>query len=156
MLTTRKILALTAIGVLAAYIGLLYSSLHSDDQITRANAETEWELLRYSLLGNPGRTQEWLLRFHGEAPGSAVMFTFVDWTLAHPAKAGELLETLPKEKQRDLASSVAWAALDSGDSGQMSETFVNTKSPFFIDVLREIKNLENAKASNQSVHQKSR
>ena len=120
-------------------MSFLLISWITGDVITRAHIGTTWTLRRYLLLGTSTETKSWLLRYHGEAPSSEVMFTFIQWSLEHPKRAIELTNTFSQSESSELTKRLVWAAIDSDTATQIKEVFGTASSPLLRQAADELR-----------------
>jgi hypothetical protein len=121
----------TGIVLVGLVLGIRYLELGPADSIDQAHLDTQSVLRGYLRSGNPGPARHWLVTYHGEAPGSQVMYTFVGWAARNPTGAENIVAGLSGEETKRLAERVGWAAVDSDQHLEFDSAFRSSSSPFF-------------------------
>ena len=148
MKRARRNLVLVSAAILLVYpafVGMLWVT---GDAISQASTRTTWLLRTHSLFNRPQAVLKWLGTYHGEAPGSEVMGLFVEWSIAHPSKAEELLATVPEDSVDMLSSRMAWSAIDRGLKREYLTLFSESSSRLARLAAQKVRQYENARSAS--------
>jgi hypothetical protein len=136
-------IATAILGIVGVLLGALIAfAWHTGDAIDRAGIRTSWILWSHTVIDRSSTVREWLLAYHGEAPGSQVMNTFVLWAVNNKQGAEQLVAGLSDRQQQDIAARIGWAALDSGQDKEFVAAFAGTQSRCFQRALEELKRMK--------------
>ena len=76
------------------------------------------------------------------------MGLFVEWSIAHPSKAEELLATVPEDSVDILSSRMAWSAIDRGLKREYLTLFSESSSPLARLAALKVRQYENARSAS--------
>lgn len=142
-------IATTILGIVGVLLGALIAfAWHTGDPIDRAGMRTSWLLWSHTAIDRSSTVREWLLAYHGEAPSSQVMNTFVWWAVNNKQGAEHLVAGLSEQQQKDIAARIGWAALDSGQDKEFFAAFAGTQSRCFQQALEELKRTKSMSSNN--------
>ena len=109
-----KISAIILVLVFLLCIGLISFSYYTGDAIEKSAIDTMLRLHGYRI-GFCQRTciNEWLTKYHGEAPDHQAMITFVSFGLGHTDLFLKILRELPASAKAEVVGKVIFAVKDS-------------------------------------------
>jgi len=92
---------------------LMLAGCEKCDQLTSAACTLEEKLEAYDKNNEPKEIINWVLKYHGEAPGSELMNRFVYWGNRNITQMEKLLALWPEDSKKIVIGRIKWAAKDS-------------------------------------------
>jgi len=89
------------------------SSCQNIDEFSYPTIEMQKRLTEYLADGDAKPVIQWATKYHGEAPGSQLMYDFVEWGNKNPTAMSKLLKSWPPKERKSIKERLEWAASDS-------------------------------------------
>ena len=124
--------AVTGIAIVCGTLWLAFTqpivicAFLQEDPMDAAFCTTHQKLRNYEE--QPEEAVDWLLAYHGEAPGVQVTITLLKWAPEEPDSFIDILSRLDDEETDQFINRLASAAQQSGMNDQFTETFSARKA----------------------------
>jgi hypothetical protein len=136
------VLILTAILIFppTPVVSVVYRNL---GDIQQARISTNWILRKYKFTKSPREIRNWLLEYHGEAPGQEVFYAVADWSLTNQNDFISIIDGIESDKNENILQLMAIGIVDSQPVNKFEEAFKQFDSQELRELKTEVERIRN-------------